>query len=202
MKKGVIIFYGGLIVYLIMILLMGIYDSHPALSKHSAPFISKDIYLHGDVTDQMAIAIGTAINEYNYEGANEIVMHITSPGGSVYAGLQIYDYMKQSKVKIRTVCEGYCFSMGAYLLAMGDIRQAYPHSSIMFHQVHSQSSGPLTELAADLAEATRLQNSMNEILHDRTGISFSQLKKIEDHDNYMSPDAAKDVGLIDSIIGE
>lgn len=195
-------------VFLIGILIFGIAsfgfitDSHKAQSAPLKPFSSGDIYLHGEITDEMALSIGSAIKQLNDEDVSEITIHISSPGGSVYAGLQIYDYMHESKAKIRTSCEGFCMSMGAYLLSFGDIRQSSAHATIMYHQISTSAQGTIKGITEDLAEAQRLQDVVNDILKTRSGLSTNQINIIESHDNYMSPEQAKTLGLIDNIVGE
>ena len=162
----------------------------------------RDIYLHGEVTEALALGIGAAIQDLNEQGSQEITIHITSPGGSVYGGLQIYDYMKQSKAPIKTVCEGYCVSMAAFILSWGTTRSAMAHSTIMFHQVSTKTEGSLAEIINELSETSRLQAICNTITQEHSHLSLDAITKLEDHDNYMSPTQAKSLGLIDSIIGE
>lgn len=178
------------------------FENNKAHSQTLKPFISKDIYLHGEISDEMALGVGGAIKQLNAEGVDEIIMHITSPGGEVYAGLQIYDYMHQSKAKIRTICEGYCMSMAAYLLTLGDTRQASAHSTIMFHQVSTEIKGKLYELSVELCETQRLQNTINELVKSRSGMSINDLNAMEKYDHYMTPQEVKNLNLIDNIIGE
>src|ERR1700761_1803063 len=113
-------------------------SQHTAKSQDltvSENVIPRDIYLRGEINSETAFFIQKQLEIMNDAGTGEITMHITSPGGEVYAGLQIYDYMKQSKSKIRTSCEGMCMSMAAFILTWGNVRQADEHSTIMFHQV-------------------------------------------------------------------
>jgi ATP-dependent Clp protease protease subunit len=172
------------------------------LAQGTVPPIHRDIYLHGEVNDALALAIGAAIQEYNEQGSQEIVMHISSYGGSVYAGLQIYDYMHSSKAPIKTICEGSCMSMAAYLLSWGNTRQAYPNATIMFHQVHTQAQGSLHDVRDGVLEAQRLQDRMNTITMLHSGLEKNTLIALESFDDFMSPEIAKKYGLIDTIIGE
>jgi ATP-dependent Clp protease protease subunit len=167
----------------------------------SLPTLHRDIYLRGEINEAMAFKIREEIAELNEQGTEEITLHITSPGGEVYAGIQIYDYMMESKSPIRTSCEGMCMSMAAYLLASGTTRQSSAHASIMFHQVSSESKGHINEMLADIAETQRLQNTLNEMVGKRSGLTGEQLNKLEDHDNFISPQEAKSLNLIDTIIG-
>ncbi len=171
-------------------------------SESLQPPILRDIYLRGPIDMPMAFFIGKQIEMYNLEGNREITIHITSPGGEVYAGLQIYDYMVESKAPIRTSCEGMCMSMAAYLLSSGTTRQSSAHATIMFHQVGAATQGKINEMLGDIKEAQRLQNTLNDILSKRSGLSVEQLNKLEDHDNFMSPEEAKRLNLIDNITGK
>lgn len=158
-----------------------------------------DIYLRGEISDSTAVSIGEQIRSLNDRGVNEIVLHITSPGGSVYAGLQIYDYMRLSHAPVRTSCEGYCMSMGAYLLSWGSVRQSDENATIMFHQVGSSEQGKLNELVRAVAETKRLQDVMNDITREHSGMSTNALNEMESYDNFMSAKQAKELNLIDVI---
>lgn len=168
----------------------------------SLPHPTRDIYLRGEITEPMAFKIGEEIAGLNASGNEEITLHITSLGGEVYAGLQIYDYMMESKTPIRVSCEGYCMSMAAYLLASAKIRQSDPHATIMFHQIMTESKGHINEVIMDLLEAQRLQAEVNTIVSKRTGLSKEALDDIESYDDYMSPQECKKLNLIDIVIGE
>lgn len=167
-------------------------------AKSQTTFIG-DIYLRGEISDSTAVSIGEQIRSLNDRGVNEIVLHITSPGGSVYAGLQIYDYMRLSHAPVRTSCEGYCMSMGAYLLSWGNVRQSDEHATIMFHQVGSSEQGKINELVRALAETKRLQDVMNDITREHSGMSTNALNEMESYDNFMSAKQAKELNLIDVI---
>lgn len=170
--------------------------SHSAKSQST---VIGDVYIRGEITDNTAMFVGEQIKSLNNNGVNEIVLHITSPGGSVYAGLQIYDYMRLSHAQIRTSCEGYCMSMGAYLLSWGTIRQSDEHATIMLHQVGSSFQGKLNEITNDLNETRRLQSVLNNITKEHSGISIQNLNEIEAFDNFMTPKQAKELNLIDAV---
>lgn len=166
----------------------------------SLPIPAKEIYLRGEVTMGGALRIADQIKEYNTAGANEIVIYITSPGGDVYAGLVIYDAMEQSKAKIRTVCQGYCMSMAATILASGDIRQANASATIMFHELSTTISGKVKDMQQELDEAARLQEVINQRLSQHTKLPVETIRKILSYDHFMSPEEAQTLHLIDEVI--
>ena len=120
----------------------------------------------------------------------------------MYAGLQIYDYMKASKAPIHTVCEGSCMSMGAYLLSWGTIRESNPNATIMLHQVGGGIQGRLNEMLAEVKECIRLQNIVNHITEEHTGLDHNTLLLLENYDDFMSPEQARHYNLIDTITKE
>lgn len=188
------------LVLLTVIFLSFGFSTEKAQAQTPALSLVGDVYIRGEISQNTAFSVDELIRRLNDLGASEIKVHITSPGGSVYAGLQIYDSMSSSNAKIRTICEGYCMSMAAFLLAAGDIREAYPSASIMFHQVASETHGHIFEMKADIAEAERLQGVMDEITHKHTGLSLSAIQKMESYDHYMDPKEALSLGIIDKII--
>jgi ATP-dependent Clp protease protease subunit len=188
--------------YIILILLAFLlFASAQSYGATAAPHqkIIGHVYLRGDFNDQMAAYVVDGITQLNAEGVDEIVLHITSPGGNVYSGLQIYDAMRLSKAPVDTMCEGYCMSMGAYLLSWGVVRSAAEHATIMFHQVSSNAQGKIRDIEADLVETKRLQQMMNDITREHSGMSEEDLEKVESFDNFMSPFKAKKLNLIDEV---
>lgn len=163
---------------------------------------TRDIYIKGEIEQNMAFSVRDQLRRLNSESAAEITIHITSPGGGVYAGLQIIDDMMEGRSPIRTVCEGYCMSMAATMLASGDVRESTESATIMFHEVSSKVQGKISEMKEDIADMERLQSIMDNIIHDRSGMSFPDIKKMESYDHYMSPKEAKSLNLIDKIRGK
>ena len=194
--------YCYLMLFAIVLSFVYIFTARSQGLDTSLPLYNRDIYLRGEINEAMAFKIGEEIASLNASGDSEITLHITSPGGEVYAGLMIYDYMMESKAPIRTSCEGYCMSMGAYLLASGTTRQSSAHATIMLHQVGSRVEGKINEMLEELSESQRLQGVLNEILSKRSGLTTTQLDKIEDHDNFMTPEEAKTLNLIDVVVGQ
>ncbi len=185
--------------YIIALVLL---SSAAFAQEPTIPHPPRDIYMRGMVDENMAYRIGEQIKLLNLLGSEEITIHITSPGGSVYSGLQIYDYMEESVSPIRTVCEGYCMSMAAVLLASGDIRAASASATIMFHQLSTEARGKLSEIQAEVNDGQRLQDIIDAHIHEHTGLSISAIKKMESYDHMMSPQEAKYLGIIDMIVGK
>ncbi len=132
----------------------------------------------------------------------DINIYVNSPGGSVTAGLAIYDTMQFVKPDITTICVGQAASMGALLLAAGTAgkRYALPHSRIMLHQPMGGFSGQATDIEIHAREILRLKRDLNEILRQHTGRELEQLQKDTDRDFFMSSKQALEYGVIDEII--
>jgi ATP-dependent Clp protease protease subunit len=131
----------------------------------------------------------------------DITMYINSPGGSVTAGLAIYDTMQYVRCNVATVCTGQAASMGAVLLAAGSKgkRSALPNSRIMIHQPLGGARGQARDLKIQVAEMARLEKVLYEILAKATGHSVERIEKDCDRDNFMSATEAKQYGLIDDV---
>jgi ATP-dependent Clp protease protease subunit len=131
----------------------------------------------------------------------DITMYINSPGGSVTAGLAIYDTMQYVRCNVATVCTGQAASMGAVLLAAGakGKRSALPNSRIMIHQPLGGARGQARDMKIQVAEMARLEKVLYEILAKSTGHSIERIEKDCDRDNFMSATEAKQYGLIDDV---
>ena len=131
----------------------------------------------------------------------DITMYINSPGGSVTAGLAIYDTMQYVRCNVATVCTGQAASMGAVLLAAGSKgkRSALPNSRIMIHQPLGGARGQARDMKIQVAEMARLEKVLYEILAKSTGHSIERIEKDCDRDNFMSATEAKQYGLIDDV---
>ena len=161
------------------------------------------IFLGEEVTDASASLIVSQLLFLESEDpGKDISLYINSPGGSVSAGLAIYDTMNYIKCDVSTICMGMAASMGAFLLAGGTKgkRLALPNSTIMIHQPSGGAQGQATDIkiVADRIIETRKQ--LNQILADNTGQPLSQIEIDTERDNYMSAEAAKAYGLIDDVI--
>ena len=161
----------------------------------------REIFIRGEVTEQMVFDIDAQMRVLNSQGRREITIHITSPGGGVYSGLQIYDIISESLSPTRTICEGYCMSMAAVLLEAGTVRESGASATIMFHGIATNAQGKLPEIAGEVAEAQRLEDLMNDLIANRSGLSRSAVEKMKDHDHFMSAKEAKSLDLIDVIRG-
>lgn len=132
----------------------------------------------------------------------DINLYINSPGGSVSAGLAIYDTMQYVRCDVATICIGMAASMGAVLLAGGTKgkRTALPNSRIMIHQPWGGVQGTATDISIQAEEILRLKKRLNEILALHTGKDLMQIEKDTDRDRFFSPEEAKEYGLIDNIL--
>ena len=134
----------------------------------------------------------------------DIQLYINSPGGSVTAGMAIYDTMQYIKCDVSTVCIGMAASMGAFLLAGGKKgkRFALPNAEIMIHQPSGGAQGQATEIQIAAEHILRTKQKLNEILVANTGQSLETIKADTERDNFMSADEAKAYGLIDEVIAK
>jgi ATP-dependent Clp protease protease subunit len=132
----------------------------------------------------------------------DITLYINSPGGSITAGMAIYDTMQYIKSHVSTVCIGMAASMGAFLLAAGEKgkRFALPNAEVMIHQPLGGAQGQATEIEIAAKRILFLREKLNGILADRTGQPLEVIQKDTDRDNFMTAERAKEYGLIDSII--
>jgi ATP-dependent Clp protease protease subunit len=136
------------------------------------------------------------------DSKKDILLYINSPGGSVYAGLGIYDTMQYIKPEVSTLCIGQAASMGSFLLAAGSKgkRLSLPNSRIMVHQPSAGFQGQATDIEIHANEVMSLKKRLNEIYSKHTGKSVDQIKDALERDNFMTPDNAKDFGLIDKVV--
>lgn len=160
------------------------------------------IFLTGEITDATA---NTVIAQLIYlEGKNpdkDIFLYINSPGGSVSAGIAIYDTMNYIKCDVSTICVGLAASMGAFLLSSGTKgkRFALPNSEVMIHQPLGGTHGQASDIEIQAKHMKKTKNMLNKILSENTGKSLEEIEKDTDRDNYMSAEEAKKYGLIDNI---
>ena len=161
------------------------------------------IFLGEEVTDVSANLIGAQLLFLESEDpGKDIHMYINSPGGSVSAGLAIYDTMQYIKCDVSTICIGMAASMGAFLLAGGTKgkRMALPNSEIMIHQPSGGAQGQATEIKIVAEQILKTKRKLNEILAANTGKPLEQIEIDTERDNYMSAEEAKAYGLIDNVI--
>jgi len=173
------------------------YDIYSRLLK------DRSVFLGGTVTDDLAdLVTAQLLFLASEDPEREINMYINSPGGSVTAGLAIYDTMQFVKPPVSTLCVGQAASMGSLLLAAGakGRRYALPHSRILIHQVSGGFEGPASDIEIHAREALRLREILNDILAHHTGQNAKKVEKDTDRDNFMSAAQAVEYGLIDEVI--
>ena len=161
------------------------------------------IFLVGEVNDQTANLVVAQLLFLESENPDkDISLYINSPGGSVTAGMSIYDTMQFIKPDVSTMCLGFAASMGAFLLAAGakDKRYSLPNSKIMIHQVLGGARGQATDIEIQARDILRTKAQMNRILAERTGQTLEKIQQDTERDYYMTADEAKDYGLVDQVI--
>lgn len=166
-------------------------------------FLERIIFLSEDVDDAIANAIVAYMLYLDSEDQTKpIYLYINSPGGSVTAGMAIYDTMQHIKSDVITICVGLAASMGAFLLAAGTKgkRLALPHARIMIHQPLGGSRGQATDIEIEAKEILRIREQLNLMLAQRTGQPLEKIVKDTDRDYFMSAQEAKEYGLIDQVI--
>lgn len=161
------------------------------------------IFLGKEVDDEIANQIVAVMLYLDSEDpGKDIVLYIKSPGGSVTAGLAIYDTMQHIKSDVVTICVGLAASMGSFLLAAGTKgkRLALPHSRIMIHQPSGGTRGQATDIEIEAREIIRIRRQLNQVYADRTGQPIEKIEKDMDRDYFMSAQEAKNYGLVDRVI--
>ncbi len=175
------------------------YDIYSRLLKE------RIIFVPGEINDQVAnTIIAQILFLASKDSKKEIQLYVNSPGGSVTAGLAIYDTMQYVKPTISTVCVGLAGSMAAVLLLAGKKgkRFALPNSEILLHQVMGKAGGQATDIKISADHITKMKKRMNEIIADHTGQKLKKVEKDTDRDFYLSANEAKDYGVIDKVITE
>ncbi|MBQ0754115.1 MAG: ATP-dependent Clp endopeptidase proteolytic subunit ClpP [Gammaproteobacteria bacterium] len=173
------------------------YDIYSRLLKERV------IFLVGQVEDHMANLIVAQMLFLESENPDkDINLYINSPGGSVTAGMSIYDTMQFIKPDVSTMCIGQAASMGAFLLAAGASgkRQALPNSRIMIHQPLGGFQGQASDIEIHAKEILKIKGSLNQLLAHHTGQPLERLEKDTDRDNFMGADDAKEYGIVDQVL--
>ncbi|GAA0218207.1 ATP-dependent Clp endopeptidase proteolytic subunit ClpP [Castellaniella daejeonensis] len=161
------------------------------------------IFFVGPVNDQSANLVVAQLLFLESENPDkDISLYINSPGGSVYAGMAIYDTMQFVKPEVSTLCTGLAASMGAFLLAAGakGKRYALPNSRIMIHQPSGGAQGQASDIQIQAKEILSLRERLNDILAERTGQDIERIAVDTERDNFMSADDAREYGLIDKVL--
>ena len=172
------------------------YDIYSRLLK------DRVIFLSGEVEDNMAYLIVAQLLFLESEDPDkDINLYINSPGGSVTAGMAIYDTMQFIKPDVRTLCIGQACSMGAFLLAGGAAgkRGALPHARVMIHQPLGGFRGQASDIQIHAKEILKIKSTLNERLAFHTGQPIETIEKDTDRDNFMSAEEAKNYGLVDEV---
>jgi ATP-dependent Clp protease protease subunit len=161
------------------------------------------IFLGTPVDDQIAnLIVAQLIHLESEDPDKDISVYVNSPGGSVYAGLAIYDTMQYIKCEVQTICVGIAMSMGALLLAGGTKgkRMATPNSKILIHQVSSGFQGQATDIEIQAREVITLKRRLEEIISEHTGQDIEKVSKDMERDYFMTPEEATEYGIIDNVI--
>ena len=173
------------------------YDIYSRLLKDRIIFLGEEV---NDVTASLVVAQLLFLE--SEDPGKDISLYINSPGGSVSAGLAIYDTMQYIKSDVSTICIGMAASMGAFLLAGGKKgkRFALPNAEIMIHQPSGGAQGQATEIKIVAEHILKIKQTLNQILADNTGQPLDVIARDTERDNYMSAEEAKAYGLIDEVI--
>ena len=161
------------------------------------------VMLTEEVNDTSAsLVVAQLLYLEGQDPTKDISLYINSPGGSVTAGMSIYDTMQYIKCDVSTICMGIAASMGAFLLAAGakGKRMALPNSDIMIHQPSGGAQGQATDILIHANHIARTKKKLNEILAERTGQPLEVIERDTERDNFMSAQEAADYGLVDKVI--
>ena len=173
------------------------YDIYSRLLNDRIIFLSDEV---NDTTASLVVAQLLFLEAQDPD--KDISLYINSPGGSITAGMAIYDTMNYIKCDVSTICVGMAASMGAFLLTAGakGKRYALPNSEIMIHQPLGGMQGQATDIKIHADRIIKMREKLNSILADATGQPIKKIEKDTDRDNFMSADEAKAYGLIDKVI--
>ena len=172
------------------------YDIYSRLLK------DRIIILNGEITDESANAVVAQILYLDSLNHNDISIYINSPGGSITAGMAIYDTMNFVKSDISTICIGMCASMAAFLLSSGARNKRYslPNGEVMIHQPLGGAQGQATEIKIAAERILKLKEKLNKILSNNTNQDIKKIEQDTERDYFMSADEALKYGLIDKIL--
>ena len=176
-----------------------------AFDIYSRLLSERIIFLGTPVDDQIAnLVVAQMLHLESQDPDKDISLYINTPGGSIYAGLAIYDTMQFIKPDVSTICVGIAMSMGALLLAGGEKgkRMALPNAKILIHQVSSGFQGQATDIEIHAREVIDLRRRLDEIIAAHSGQSIEKVKQDTERDYFMSSDEAVEYGIIDRVISE
>jgi ATP-dependent Clp protease protease subunit len=173
------------------------YDIYSRLLKE------RIIFLGGPIDDQVANSVIAQLIFLDHQDSNkDISLYLNTPGGSVTAGMAIYDTMQYIKSPVSTICVGIAASMGAVLLSAGEKgkRLALPNSEILLHQVMGGAQGQAVDVEITAQHIVKIKNRLNHILSNHTGQNLKTIEKDTDRDFWLTADEAKKYGVIDKIV--
>jgi ATP-dependent Clp protease, protease subunit len=172
-------------------------DIYSRLLKDRIIFMLSEVNTHS-----ANLVVAQMLYLHSEDPKADIHLYINSPGGSVTAGMSIYDTMRYISCDVQTYCLGICASMGATLLAAGTKgkRNILPHGEVMIHQVLGGFRGQVTDIEIRTKHLLRTKRTMNKILAELTGQPIERIEKDTDRDNFMSAQEAKEYGLVDNIL--
>lgn len=172
-------------------------DIYSRLLKDRIIFMLSEVNTHS-----ANLVVAQLLYLHSEDPKADIHLYINSPGGSVTAGMSIYDTMRYITCDVQTYCLGICASMGATLLAAGTKgkRNILPHGEVMIHQVLGGIGGQATDIKIQTEHLLRTKATMNRILSELTGQPLERVQKDTDRDNFMNAQQAKDYGLVDNIL--
>ncbi|MBO0768772.1 MAG: ATP-dependent Clp endopeptidase proteolytic subunit ClpP [Solirubrobacterales bacterium] len=176
-----------------------------AFDIYSRLLSERIVFLGTPVEDQISnLIVAQLLHLESEDPDKDISLYINSPGGSVYAGLAIYDTMQFIKPDVATICVGGAMSMGALLLAGGAAgkRMALPNAKILIHQVSSGFEGQASDIEIHANEILDLRRKLDEIISLHTGTAIEQVRKDTERDHFMTSEDAKQYGIIDRVISE
>lgn len=175
------------------------YDIYSRLLKERIIFLGEDVNEH-----TASLIVAQLLFLEAEDPKKDIKLYVNSPGGSVYAGLAIYDTMQHLKCDVATYGMGLQASMGAFLLSSGTKGKRFllPNATVMIHQPSSGSQGKISDIEIDLKEGLRLKKRLTEILAKNCGKTYAELEKDQDRDYWMSAEEARKYGLVDEVIGK
>ena len=177
-------------------------DKERVMDIYSLLLEERIIILNGEIDDNVAMnVVAQLLYLYNKNSSKDISLYINSPGGSITAGMAIYDTMNFIKCDVATVCIGMAASMGAFLLAGGTKgkRYALPNAEIMIHQPLGGAQGQATEIEIAAKHILRTKEKLNRILAQNTGRNIEEIAADTERDNWKTAEEAKEYGLIDAI---
>lgn len=171
-----------------------------AYDLYSRMLKDRIIFLSGEINDSIANIVISELLYLDNQNNEDIYLYINSPGGSITAGMSVYDTMNFINSKVITIGLGMCASMAAFLLSSGNTRYALPNTEIMIHQPIGGAQGQATDIKIAAERIIKLKSKLNKILAKNTKQNISKITKDTERDNFLSAEEALEYGLIDKII--